>query len=310
MQRCALAVSSFLIASVQFSGAALGSVIASGAIIDTHTTYTPFSNWLAIYSSTAGNTLQDGVTFNDFNPGLPGYPSRHAEADSGGGPGFVNGHSYSEYIQNVSAGGGGSYFMGAESDADATWGDIVVTGPAGPAMVPFSVNMLIHGSKQFSGSSVVDPDGVGWSQISAASFGLWINGSKSAEGNWGVRSNSGAPDVTYNDTGVFAGFNGAFAGASFPIMVPVNTPFSIRMFLLTQAEITVPVGGSLDLAAATDFANTASFATTGQAFNVPDGYTVNSVEAGVTDNVFTLVPAPGTAALLGLSGVVGVRRRR
>jgi len=98
--------------------------------------------------------------------------------------------------------------------------------------------------------------------------------------------------------------------SSSTIDVPVNTPFTVKMFLLTTAEVDVPIGGALDLAANCDFAHTASFETEGQAFNVPAGYTVNSASAGVTDNAFLLVPAPSALAMLASAGLFATRRTR
>jgi hypothetical protein len=192
------------------------------------------------------------------------------------------------YIQNVSDNSPGVYTMESVESTTAIWHDIRVTGPAGPTMVPVSVNLVLHGSFAFQVSTVVDPFNVGWQQYSSASLSLRINDAFGASGNWGVRSDNGGPIITPLHDGVFENFNGTFEGATETVMVPVNTAFPIQMELQTRASIAMPQGGSIYITANTDFAHTASFATSGPAFNVPAGYTVNSLEAGVTNNTFRI----------------------
>ena len=50
----------------------------------------------------------------------------------------------------------------------------------------------------------------------------------------------------------------------------------------------------------TDFGSTLTFATTGDVFNLPSGYTANSAQAGIVDNHF--IPEP--SATLGALGLV------
>jgi PEP-CTERM motif-containing protein len=63
-----------------------------------------------------------------------------------------------------------------------------------------------------------------------------------------------------------------------------------------------------------DFSHTLSFAASGPVFNLPTGYTVNSVDGGIVDNHFvtSTVPEPGTLILLGagLLGMAGAFRRK
>jgi len=289
--------------------AALAQVQMSGYIADSYTTFAPFGNALGEYNATVGGTGQRGTTFDSF---APLSPSRYATAVSGGGPGYVNGYASAQYIWNNGDGNPGGYYMRAEANADATWNDIVVSpvgGGGGSGMVPFSVNVLLHGSFGFTTSNAVDPHNVGWSQYSAASFGIWVNGVGQGS-NWTVYSDRGGPVVNTLGNGFFTNFNGTAQGTTDTVMVPVNTPFSIRMFLQVNAQVSVPRGGSISISTSTDFAHTASFATNAPAFNVPEGYTVNSVQAGVADNTFILTPTPGAFGLFAVAGAATVQRRR
>lgn len=312
MHRCALIGSSAVLIGASLAGTAGASVLVSGYIADSDTTFTPLANTLGDYSQQLDGTLYRAASF-DQN-GIPGAGyfsrSRHALAASGGGPGYVNAYDSAQYTWNDGDGNPGKYYMHSESSVVATWNDIVVSGPTGASMVPISANLLVHGSYLMGSSNVVDPHNVGWSMASAASFNVMINGTPAISGNWTQASVHGSAPFNTLGNGVFQDFNGIFQGATDVVMVPANTPFSISMFLLVYSEINLPAGASISLFASTDFAHTASFATSGQAFNVPDGYTVNSAEAGVTDNGFTLVPAPGVIGLLGIAGVAVVPRRR
>lgn len=289
---------------------AQAAVVVSGYIADSFTTFAPFGNALGEYAETAPGTIQHGVDFHDSAPGFPSYPSRHASAVSNGGPGFVGSATFVQYSQIERDPYPGTYYMRSEASVEATWTDIVVTGPAGAAMVPFSANILIDGAFLFSFVGADDPLGVGWSQFSSASFGVRINGEPAASGNWTVLAANGGPITNPLGNGVFTNFDGSYAGATNAVMVPVNTPFSISMFLQTNAQVSVPRGGTIMLGTNTNFGNTASFATTGPTFNVPDGYTVNSAQAAVTDNTFTMVPAPASVGVMAPAGLALIRRRR
>jgi len=67
--------------------------------------------------------------------------------------------------------------------------------------------------------------------------------------------------------------------------------------------------------AGVDALNSLSFALSGPALILPDGFTANSVSGQIVDNVFVgqgAVPEPGTLALfgIGLVGLLTSRRRK
>ena len=61
----------------------------------------------------------------------------------------------------------------------------------------------------------------------------------------------------------------------------------------------------------TDFLDPLSFATDKPVFNLPNGDTVNSVEANIVNDQFVAVPEPGTLVVVATSLLgFGVLRRR
>jgi len=96
--------------------------------------------------------------------------------------------------------------------------------------------------------------------------------------------------------------------------LPVNTPLTMTLSLAISSSVTVDFADSFNVSANTDLSNTLTFATDRPVFDLPLGYTVNSAEAGVVENMFVAplpVPEPAAAWMIGV-GLAGlwVRRRR
>lgn len=125
-------------------------------------------------------------------------------------------------------------------------------------------------------------------------------------------------------TGVFEAFTGdteavtnIFAGA------PVGVPFSLDMELSVKSTVLWGADSAvatLIASSSTNFANTVSFPTAGPVFNLPAGYTANSVSGLIVNNQWTgdgvaSVPEPSSLLLLMVSGLAGLigfgwRKRR
>ena len=250
-------------------------VTVSGAIYYSNTP----GEYLAQYAAGPLGSIGRGVTYERFNS----TESTLGATASGGGPGFIFSRSFVQYRLNQAFPDNPSGFgLNANSVADAVWSDIVVSGPSGPASVPFSINVLLDGFDILGSIGGVG----GTSANTYASFNARINGVVAATGNYVRTVTGGGPTQTPIADGVFAGFDGSAAFETDAVMVPVNTPFSISVQLQTYAHVDATYTQSGTTSALMNFGDTASLATTGPAFNVPAGYTVNSAAAGVTNNVF------------------------
>jgi hypothetical protein len=81
----------------------------------------------------------------------------------------------------------------------------------------------------------------------------------------------------------------------------VNTPFPLELYLETVASVSSLAGDAFNLSSQLSFLNTLKFATSGPVFNLPDGYTVTSSTAGISNNV---VPEASSLAFTALAVVL------
>jgi len=100
--------------------------------------------------------------------------------------------------------------------------------------------------------------------------------------------------------------------------LPVGTPFDLTLLLDAQAWAAFdgfPFSDPLVLSATADmnYYDTLSFPTSGPVFNLPDGFTINSVEGDIVNNEFapaTPLPPTWTMMLIGLAGLGFISHRR
>jgi hypothetical protein len=106
--------------------------------------------------------------------------------------------------------------------------------------------------------------------------------------------------------------NDTFVVETGPITVPVDAPLTLNVELrgLARTSALFPQGGGLfESSAQLFFDHTVTFATDGVA-TLANGFTLNSVQAGIVDNQWAPVPVPvPPAAYLMLSAVAGLRWR-
>lgn len=189
------------------------------------------------------------------------------------------------------------------TSAIAVWKDFIVTGPAGPSTVPISVNALIEGGVAASMGSGSSPTSrLGGSVQFYIESGLqndffWTI---SYGGTYGLSINAGEGPV-YDRTGLLANFDGSTVVTTGLFNVPVNTPFAIRFGMNTATVLRTRYGSVFSMEVGVDFSDTAKFPTDGPAFNLPAGYTINSVDAGIVDNRYVAVPEASSMLLSAIS---------
>jgi hypothetical protein len=110
--------------------------------------------------------------------------------------------------------------------------------------------------------------------------------------------------------GALSGFAGRKVVSSDVFTVIPNKPFSVQFGISTLASVAYNSVTAGSMRAGADFANTYSFATDRPVFELPAGYTMNSVSGHIVDNRFTPVPEPTSMAALGLGAAALLRRRK
>ena len=265
------------------------------------------TQYLGSYDHTAGFS-GDGVHFDEVI--IEEQSGIHLEADSYGGPGFVQAHTYAGWNRQVSSQNSVAYTLTATSHVETTFDDLLISSSGSSPTVMTSIHFHLSGAQtvgSFLGSEgtsaqtsyVVSVEPLG-------AFGFFAQG--------GLGSTNGdTPQVfTVSGTPIDSPiFGGTFTTA--PFSAPVNTPFSVTFSLNTTAEVSGSNKDDFILYANNDFGSTLSFVTDGPVFDLSEGYTADSASANIADNAFTFVPEPERgplAALLTLSGIPRTRRGR
>lgn len=191
----------------------------------------------------------------------------------------------------------GPFTLGAQTSADASWSDFIVSGPSGPATIQVSLNLELDGTlSTFASTST---SGTAMAQALVQMFVRTPN--NDTPGGTFVQNSQNGNAPTVQTSGLLAGFNGSAGNITTPLFeVPVNTPFSLELFLETDASVSSLAGDAFELSSELSFLNTLKFATSGPVFNLPSGYTVNSDTAGIANNA---VPEASPVVLTSL-GVV------
>jgi hypothetical protein len=197
--------------------------------------------------------------------------------------------------------------------------DIIITGP--DSTVDTSINLSLDGGV----SATANAAGGG-----AFGFEATANGMVTVSGQFGPRfaasQSRGAVcdaqtllcDSSFFEDEFLTGFGGAGIITTPAVTVSVGVPLGLALQLVVAGNGNSTNGGFGNRRTAegsASFGSTLSFALSGPVFNLPAGYTANSVSGLIVDNHWvrasdtpTAVPEPGTFSLLGL-GVLALARR-
>ncbi len=234
-----------------------------------------------------------------------------ADISATAGPGGLRASAVAAVnVPGSGLGGGGAIGVGT---ARVILSDIVISALPGttPSLtVDFSLSITLSGSLDSQaligfphigsagGSATVAVSGV----LAGVSFTGDRTKMTTATAATGV-----VTDFAITGTGILAGSAGVVLT---PIAtVALDTPFMLDLTLSASASAGYSYGGTTTAStaalatASADFDNTLTLGSGGQVFNLPPGYTANSVDGRIVNN--RLVPEPPTLALLG-AGVAGL----
>lgn len=196
--------------------------------------------------------------------------------------------------------------------------DLLVTpiGGATATTVPLSLRLELSGGLD-AGGSLNEPPVLGFPAGAGGTASVAVSVEAGGISFAGTRtySNNNRNEEALGATGLLAGSD-LFATPAFDVLV--GSPFGI------EVAMTVIAGASTNIThgnanANASFGSTLRFPIGGPVFEVPQGFTVNSLSAGIVDNRFAVgvaVPEPSVALLLGIGVAAlggarrfGVRRR-
>ncbi len=172
--------------------------------------------------------------------------------------------------------------MQANSLAVGRYDDVVVSGPAGS--VTTSANLLLHGGLALE----AQPGVYGYSYARArVEVNFYVNGGHVGGGQVEryVDYNGNVTTPVDVSGGVLSGWISEPLFSSPSFTVDANVPFALEVQLRTSVYASGFMGRTFRSSAASDFGGTLKFATAGAVFNLPGGYTANSTDAAIADNL-------------------------
>jgi hypothetical protein len=193
--------------------------------------------------------------------------------------------------------GGFSNFLSAETRANMTLDDLQITGPAGVISVQASLNFRVDGAMGTVGAEPNANAAAGSVTLQVQVPGIFLQGQKTFLGN-----------NLDSASGIFAGILGSDIHGDFttPLfnLATLNNPFPNN---LVQFGLVTGTGAGNGTSAFSNFFDGGGvhFAAGGPVFNLPDGFTANSISGNIVDNHWIGVPEPASV-LLGLIGAAGL----
>jgi hypothetical protein len=257
-----------------------------------------------------------GATAGGVQPftvgGQPASWSGESEAQAGAGVLRVRSHTALSIADHQCCLGSG--VRGSGSEAEFTIDDVVISGVG--SSVAGSLNLTLSGSLEATATlanALGNSGSYGQISVGVSIPGAGVNG--------GARLGAGSPPdntLTLTNSGLLSGYGGGVLALSIASpALPVNTPFTIQIELLSEtlASYSVQGTGPLPVPIAAEgfarFDNSLSFAVSAPVFTLPAGYTVNSAAGAIVNNQYVgLVPEPASAWLGAASFCALVLRRR
>jgi hypothetical protein len=208
------------------------------------------------------------------------------------------------------------YNYNSSASATATWSDFIVAGPAGPSSIPISLNLFFDGTKS---TSIAQSSAINERVAATGVIGVGVDAfgggffTQNFSGEYAT-VNTKREGLSFIANGLLADFDGSSLITTPLFNVRVNVPFRLQLGVTAGVSLTARDNEIFSMEGGANFGNTLTFATSGPVFNLPGGYTINSVEAGIVDNVYVAVPEASSlwlsALSVGVTIVGAVARRR
>jgi hypothetical protein len=213
------------------------------------------------------------------------------------------GLSLAESAQGVASAGGipaPTFSVSTSASANASFSgyDVVLSGPSGQSTLT-SLNLAFHGI------AWIPPDvrnGLGTASLNVGTSLTGANGSVT-DGGAIIGTQSTPP----RGSGLLSGWE-SFSGIPFPVgtsslMVEAGDIVTIGLSVSGRATCSTVIQPSSAFCPAASDVFSFSFSRSGPVFDLPAGWTANSVDGTIVNNVF--IPEPSTALLVS-AGLVGL----
>lgn len=217
---------------------------------------------------------QGSLSFDEFPPASD--ESRHLRAVSSAGNGYLTASAHAEFIKTWDGGGSFNDSLTSFGFAKVTFDDVVISGPNSTR----TTSLNVHLSGLIIAGALPQNNASGDVQISFYYNGSNVGGGSSSLGVY-------AGNSSLNQTGPLVGFTGNNNITSQPFTVATNVPIMIGIGMQVAASVSANFNDTANAVANSDFGHTLTLAIGRPVFDLPPGYTVNSVQAGIVNNIYT-----------------------
>ena len=232
---------------------------------------------------------QGSVRFDEFPPASD--ESRHLLAVSSAGNGYLTASAHAEFVKTWIGGPSFNEYLSSYGFAKVTFDDVVFSGPNPTRTTSINVHLsglIIAGALPQNSSN-------GNVQLI-----FYYNDDNVGGGYSSLNVYAGNSELT--QTGPLVGFTGNnnikskdFEAAVAPnnnikskdFVVLTNVPVKIGIAFQVAASATANYSTTANTVANADFGSTLTLAIGRPVFDLPPGYTVNSVQAGIVNNIYT-----------------------